>query len=82
VGANTQQINFHVDVQGDHGTLIREIGARAAVLLKNVNSALPLSKPKFLAGRPKWLRRPRLRSRFPRHGLGFGLCQFPIPRYA
>ncbi|KAH8793053.1 beta-glucosidase 1 precursor [Hyaloscypha sp. PMI_1271] len=49
VGANTQQINFHVDVQGDHGTLIREIGARAAVLLKNVNGALPLSKPKFLA---------------------------------
>jgi hypothetical protein len=49
VGANTQQINFHVDVQGDHGTLIREIGARATVLLKNVNSALPLSKPKFVA---------------------------------
>lgn len=49
VGANTQQINFHVNVQGDHGTLIREIGARATVLLKNVNSALPLSKPKFVA---------------------------------
>ena len=49
VGENTQQINFHVDAQGDHGTLIRDIGARATVLLKNVNNALPLSSPKFVA---------------------------------
>jgi hypothetical protein len=49
IGADIQQVNFHVDVRGDHGTLIREIGARATVLLKNVNNALPLSKPKFVA---------------------------------
>jgi Glycosyl hydrolase family 3 C-terminal domain/Fibronectin type III-like domain len=48
-GENIQQINFHVDVQGDHGTLIREIGSRATVLLKNINNTLPLSRPKFVA---------------------------------
>lgn len=49
VGANVQQVNFHVDVRGDHASIIRNIGARGTVLLKNTNSALPLSKPKFLA---------------------------------
>ncbi|EKD20195.1 uncharacterized protein L3040_007192 [Drepanopeziza brunnea f. sp. 'multigermtubi'] len=49
VGANIQQVNWHVDVRDDHGALIRDIGARATVLLKNVNNALPLSKPKFIA---------------------------------
>ena len=44
-----QQINYHVDVRDEHASLIRDIGARAAVLLKNVNNALPLNKPKFLA---------------------------------
>ena len=43
-----QQINFHVDVRADHGNLIREIGAKGTVLLKNTGS-LPLKKPKFLA---------------------------------
>ncbi|KAI1765702.1 glycoside hydrolase family 3 protein [Hypoxylon sp. FL1150] len=43
-----QQINWHVDAQKEHGNLIREIGAKATVLLKN-NGALPLKKPKFLA---------------------------------
>ncbi|GAB1320049.1 beta-glucosidase [Madurella fahalii] len=43
-----QQINFHVDVRGDHGNLIREIAAKGTVLLKNTGS-LPLEKPKFLA---------------------------------
>ncbi|KAK4185063.1 glycoside hydrolase [Podospora australis] len=43
-----QQINHHVDVRADHGNLIREIGAKATVLLKNTGS-LPLKKPKFLA---------------------------------
>ncbi|KAI0835614.1 glycoside hydrolase family 3 protein [Hypoxylon sp. FL0890] len=43
-----QQINWHVDVQEDHGDLIREIGAKSTVLLKN-DGALPLKKPKFLA---------------------------------
>jgi beta-glucosidase-like glycosyl hydrolase len=49
VGANTQQVNFHVDVRQDHNILIRNIGARATVLLKNLNNSLPLSKPKFVA---------------------------------
>lgn len=44
-----QQINHHVDVrQPDHAHLIREIGAKGTVLLKNTGS-LPLDKPKFLA---------------------------------
>ncbi|KAI0901687.1 glycoside hydrolase family 3 protein [Annulohypoxylon nitens] len=47
-GEGFQQINWHVDAQGDHGDLIREIGAKSTVLLKN-NGALPLNKPKFLA---------------------------------
>lgn len=49
VGANIQQVNWHVDVRGDHAGLIRDIGARATVLLKNVNNTLPLNKPRFLA---------------------------------
>ncbi|TVY29288.1 Beta-glucosidase [Lachnellula hyalina] len=48
VGLDYQQVNWHVDVRGDHGDLIREIGARSTVLLKNTNNALPLSKPKFI----------------------------------
>ncbi|KAI2612207.1 glycoside hydrolase family 3 protein [Hypoxylon fragiforme] len=47
-GEGHQQINWHVDAQEDHGALIREIGAKSTVLLKN-NGALPLKKPKFLA---------------------------------
>ncbi|CAK4034211.1 glycoside hydrolase family 3 [Lecanosticta acicola] len=37
-----------VDVRGDHASLIREIGAAGAVLVKNVNNTLPLGKPKYL----------------------------------
>ncbi|RAL59327.1 hypothetical protein DID88_006932 [Monilinia fructigena] len=44
-----KQVNWHVDVRGDHAKLIRDIGARSTVLLKNIKNALPLSKPKFLA---------------------------------
>ncbi|KAK1447353.1 glycosyl hydrolase family 3 N terminal domain-containing protein [Colletotrichum melonis] len=33
------------DVQGDHGKLIRKLGAVATVLLKNLNGTLPLKKP-------------------------------------
>jgi beta-glucosidase len=44
-----QQINWHVDVRDDHAALIRNIGARGTVLLKNRNHALPLKKPRFLA---------------------------------
>lgn len=49
VGERIQQVNFHVDVRQDHNELIRNIGARSTVLLKNVNGTLPLSDPKFVA---------------------------------
>ncbi|KAF7973527.1 hypothetical protein HWV62_14954 [Athelia sp. TMB] len=44
-------VNEHVNVQGNHSVLIREIGAASTVLLKNRNLALPLdfSKVKHLA---------------------------------
>ncbi|KAI8153841.1 putative beta-glucosidase A [Colletotrichum sp. SAR 10_70] len=47
---NVQTINQHIDVRKgkEHANLIREIGAKATVLLKNSGS-LPLKKPKFLA---------------------------------
>ncbi|KAI0379631.1 glycoside hydrolase family 3 protein [Hypomontagnella monticulosa] len=48
VNEGQQQINWHVDARADHGDLIREIGAKSTVLLKN-EGALPLKKPKFLA---------------------------------
>jgi beta-glucosidase-like glycosyl hydrolase len=38
--------NEHVDVQDDHGKLVREIDSSSIVLLKNVNGALPLKKPR------------------------------------
>lgn len=47
-GKDYQVINEHVDVRGDHGTLIREIAAKGTVLLKNDN-VLPLNKPRFVA---------------------------------
>src|SRR5712672_3129085 len=40
--------NEHIDVQGDHQKLVREIAAASIVLLKNVNDALPLKKPRRL----------------------------------
>jgi beta-glucosidase len=49
VGSDIQQVNFHFDVRDDHATLIRNIGARGTVLLKNSNNTLPLNKPKFIA---------------------------------
>ena len=33
-----QTVNEHVNVQGNHSVLIREIGAASTVLLKNQNS--------------------------------------------
>lgn len=42
-------VNQHVAVQGDHAELIREIGARGTVLLKNTKSALPLKRPSSIA---------------------------------
>jgi beta-glucosidase len=37
------------DVRADHDVVIRKLGAASAVLLKNVNGALPLSAPKSIA---------------------------------
>jgi len=37
------------DVRGNHGELIRKMGAEATVLLKNVNKTLPLKAPKSIA---------------------------------
>lgn len=49
-GEGYTQINYHVDVRANHAQIVREIGSRSAVLLKNVNSALPLTgKEKFVA---------------------------------
>ena len=40
-------VNAHVDVQANHRSLIREMGAASTVLLKNVNCSLPLSASAF-----------------------------------
>lgn len=42
-------INSHVNVQGDHKRVIREIAVRSTVLLKNIAGALPLKKPASIA---------------------------------
>ncbi|PIL26516.1 hypothetical protein GSI_12274 [Ganoderma sinense ZZ0214-1] len=46
---NDPATNEHVDVQDDHYKVVREIGAASTVLLKNVDGALPLHKPKSVA---------------------------------
>ncbi|KAI9457435.1 beta-glucosidase [Lactarius psammicola] len=38
--------NAHVNVQADHGTLVRKIDAASIVLLKNVKGSLPLKEPR------------------------------------
>lgn len=43
VGKGWTEVNEHVNVRGDHASLIRHIGAYSTVLLKNVNNTLPLS---------------------------------------
>lgn len=48
-GNRITTINKHVNVQGDHKDLIRQIGGASTVLLKNTNNALPLKKPKSIA---------------------------------
>lgn len=42
----TYNAQRNVDVRADHKKLIRELGAAGIVLLKNVNSTLPLKAPK------------------------------------
>lgn len=42
-------VNQHVAVQGVHASLIKEIGAKSIVLLKNVRETLPLKKPTSMA---------------------------------
>ncbi|KAI1264945.1 glycoside hydrolase family 3 protein [Xylariaceae sp. FL1019] len=44
-----EQVNWHVDVRGEHAKQIRETAAKGTVLLKNTAGALPLKKPKFVA---------------------------------
>ncbi|KAJ7099740.1 beta-glucosidase [Mycena epipterygia] len=39
---NGELVNEHVNVQGDHYKLIREIGAASTILLKNTKGTLPL----------------------------------------
>ncbi|KAF8126236.1 glycosyl hydrolase family 3 C-terminal domain-containing protein [Mycena galopus ATCC 62051] len=46
--AGCEVTNEHVDVQADHYKLVREIGAASTVLLKNVDGALPLKKPRSI----------------------------------
>jgi len=43
VGKSWGLVNEHVDVRAEHGALIRDIGARSTVLLKNVRNTLPLT---------------------------------------
>jgi len=40
--------NKHTDVQADHDTLVRQIDAASAILLKNVKGALPLKAPRSI----------------------------------
>ncbi|KAH9857905.1 beta-glucosidase [Lenzites betulinus] len=42
-------LSSNVDVQGDHATLIRTIGAASTILLKNKGNVLPLHAPQSLA---------------------------------
>ncbi|KAK1831265.1 putative glycoside hydrolase [Podospora conica] len=42
-------VNKFVNVQSNHAALIREIGAKSTVLLKNTNRALPLRSPASIA---------------------------------
>ncbi|KAG6828183.1 hypothetical protein H0H92_008842 [Tricholoma furcatifolium] len=41
--------NERIDVQDDHYKIVREVGAAGTVLLKNINNALPLNKPRSIA---------------------------------
>lgn len=43
------KINDHINVQDNHAQLIREIGGRSVVLLKNTNHTLPLQNPASIA---------------------------------
>ncbi|KAH7248226.1 glycosyl hydrolase family 3 N terminal domain-containing protein [Fusarium solani] len=45
VGLNEPDLTAR-DVRGNHGSLIRRIGAEATILLKNTKSTLPLKSPK------------------------------------
>ncbi|TVY30319.1 putative beta-glucosidase D [Lachnellula hyalina] len=46
---NLSYATDYVDVRANHSAIIRQVGSASLSLLKNVNNALPLSKPKSLA---------------------------------
>jgi beta-glucosidase len=46
---NYKRVNQNVDVRADHANIIHEVAAKSTVLLKNVDGALPLRKPKQIA---------------------------------
>ncbi|KAJ3098467.1 hypothetical protein HDU96_011070 [Phlyctochytrium bullatum] len=48
--AFNQQDGAKVDVQGDHGQHIREVGAASSVLVKNMGETLPIVKKKYPRG--------------------------------
>lgn len=43
-----ESTNEHINVEDDHFTVVLDIGRASIVLLKNVNNALPLKKPRSL----------------------------------
>lgn len=45
----TSSSGSHVDVQGTHKNIIRQIGGASIVLLKNTNNTLPLTNPSTIA---------------------------------
>ncbi|KAG8834777.1 hypothetical protein FRC18_001522, partial [Serendipita sp. 400] len=47
--SSSSSANQHVNVQGDHKTLIRKIAAASTVLLKNSKNLLPFNRPSSLA---------------------------------
>lgn len=46
---STAEEDAYVDVRGNHSKLIRAHGSKSMVLLKNLNSSLPLKKPHTMA---------------------------------
>lgn len=45
---DNEATNSRIEVEDDHYKLVREMGAASTVLLKNVDKALPLKKPRSI----------------------------------